>query len=397
MLAATAPGRSRGDPTGSAGRPALAESVRPTDTGIRAPLMTTTHVFDRARHPVRELRLIASPRWRVAGALAVLALLAVVAYVTGFGAYGFIVGASEYLAQDPEVAPCHTPATRFGWSYEAINYDLADDARLASYTPDLDDCGSQGRPAGAKVRAADGTMIAGWYIPAGSGMAASGPTVVLVHGGKANKSGMLDYAPALHQRYNLVLLDLRNSGRSGGRQSTGGLFERLDVRAILDWLVATKNPRWIALLGNSNGAATSLAEAVDDPRVRALVLDSMHATLERQLTNVVVTERHLPAWPGVPAIMAGVSMRLDQDITTVDPLRTIVRIGERPILLTHGSEDSIDRPAESVDVNAAAARAAGVDVEVRICEGATHGAVVTRCADAWAGWVLDFLLEARGG
>jgi pimeloyl-ACP methyl ester carboxylesterase len=333
----------------------------------------------------------------VACALVVLALVAGVTYVTGFGAYGFVVGAAEYLAQDPAVAPCHTPTTRFGWSYEAINYDLADDARLQSYTPNLDNCGSQGKPAGAKVQAADGTAIAGWYIPAGSGMAASGPTVVLVHGGKANKSGMLDYAPALHQRYNLVLLDLRNSGRSGGTQSTGGLFERLDVRAILDWLVDTKHPRWIALLGNSNGAATAVAEAVDDPRVSALVLDSMHATVEQQLTNVVVTERHLPPWPGVPAIMAGISMRIGQDIATVDPVRTIVRIGERPILLTHGSEDVIDRPTESVDVNAAAARAAGVDIEVRICEGATHGTVMTTCADAWAGWVLDFLLEARGG
>ena len=353
------------------------------------------HTIDRARHPVHELRRTVPRPRRVLGAFAVVLLGSAVAYVAGFGAYGFVIGASDYLAQVPDVAACHTPGTRFGWGYEAINYDPADDARLVSYTPDLDDCGSQGEPAGHEVQSADGTGIAGWYIPAASGMRATGPTVVMVHGGKSNKSGMLDYAPALHRDYNLVILDLRNSGRSGGTQSTGGLQERFDLRAMVDWLVEEKHPAWIALLGNSNGAATALAEAVDDPRIRALVLDSMHATIERQLTNVAATELHLPVWPGVPATILGVSMRLDEDITSVDPVRTIVRVGWRPVLLTHGTEDAIDRPEESVDVNLAAALAAGVDVRVERCDGAGHGKVVTTCGDAWADWVGDFLSEAR--
>ena len=352
--------------------------------------------IDRARHPVHELRRTVPRPGRVLGALAVVVLGAAVAYVAGFGAYGFVVGASDYLAQVPEVAGCQTPGTKFGWAYEAINYDQADDPRLVSFTPDLADCGWQGEPAGDVVQSADGTGIAGWYIPAANGMRATGPTVVLVHGGKTNKSGMLDYAPALHRDYNLVILDLRNSGRSGGTASTGGLHERFDLRAMIDWLVEEKHPSWIALLGNSNGAATALAEAVDDPRIRALVLDSMHATIERQLANVAATELHLPVWPGVPATILGVSMRLGEDITALDPVRTIVRVGYRPVLLTHGTADEIDRPAESLEVNLAAAMAAGIDVRVERCEGAGHGEVVATCGPAWADWVGDFLSEARG-
>ena len=220
---------------------------------------------------------------------------------------------------------------------------------------------------------------------------------MLVHGGKSNKSGMLEYAPAFHGIYNLVLLDLRNSGRSGGSESTGGVRERGDLRAMIDWLASEKKPAWIAVMGNSNGAATALAEAVGDTRVQALILDSMHASVDRQLTNVIVTERHLPAWPAVPAVIAGVSVRIGEDLRSVDPIQTIALLRDRPVLLTHGSADTIDRVDESLTLNEAVARAAGVDVRVEVCDGAGHGQVVATCGEAWRGWVLDFLLEARGG
>ena len=354
--------------------------------------LRAAHVIDRSRHPVIELRRRFSWRWTLFGVVGLLVIVAAVSYVVGFGAYGFVVGAGEYLDAHPGVAACDNPGSRFGWPYEAINYDKADDARLLAMTPDPADCGFQGTLAGAEVVSADGTRIAGWYIPAASG-SQGGPTVVLVHGGKSNKSGMLEYAPALHAGYNLVILDLRHSGRSTGGESTGGLRERLDLRAMIDWLVAKKNPHWIAVLGNSNGAATALAEAVDDSRIRALILDSVHASVETQVANIIETERHLPSWPAAWAVVAGVTSRVGMPLSTVDPVRTIARLRGVPVLLTHGLGDVVDRPADSLDRNVAAARAAGVEVEVRTCAGAGHGQVVAVCAAAWSGWVRDFLTE----
>jgi hypothetical protein len=66
------------------------------------------------------------------------------------------------------------------------------------------------------------------------------------------------------------------------------------------------------------------------------------------------------------------------------------------MLLTHGTIDHIDRPADSLDVNVAAARAAHLDVEVHTCDGADHGKVVSVCEDDWAEWVQAFL-AAHGG
>jgi pimeloyl-ACP methyl ester carboxylesterase len=336
---------------------------------------------------------------RIAGIVGVLAALGMAAYLVGFAGYGIVVGADEYLAGAPRLTSCDTPGSRFGWTYAAVNYPIADDAVLLAANPDHGNCASQGAGAGTDVVAPDGTHLAGWYIPVATSTGTAtdtDPTVVLVHGGKSNKSGMLDYAPAFHDRYNLLIVDLRNSGRSGGTQSTGGLREQGDLRAFIEWLVRTKHPTWIAVMGNSNGAATALAEARDDTEVRALILDSMHATLESQLGTVIESEKHLPAWPGAWGVMVGVQLRLGEPVESVDPVLTITQVGNRPILLTHGSADVIDRPAQSLDRNVAAAGAAGADVEVHVCQGAGHGMVVTVCAADWTAWVQQFL-AAHGG
>src|SRR5215211_5128703 len=168
------------------------------------------------------------------------AVLAVVAYIGGFFAYGFFAGAEEYLAGAPKGTGCETPGSLFGWPYEAINYDIADDQRLLDRNDDPAACSDQGASAGDDLISGDGVRLAGWFIPAVEAHEPSQPVVLIVHGGKSNKSGMLEYAPPFHQAYDVVIFDLRNSGRSDDAFSTGGLHEEHDVEAMLDWLSENK-------------------------------------------------------------------------------------------------------------------------------------------------------------
>lgn len=330
---------------------------------------------------------------RLAAGAAVVAILG----FAGYGGYGFVAGGAQYVEAVPNPGPCDNPGQRFGWAFEPINYDASNEPTALDPSAAAKLCTDQGPPAGTDVVASDGIHIAGWYIPAASGADPAGPTVVIVHGGQASKTGVLRYAPPFHPDYNLVLLDLRNSGQSGGEVSSGGLREELDLRAMIDWLERTKHPTWIAVMGNSNGASTALAEARTDERVRALILDSMHAEIELQVGSVIEGERGLPPWPAAIALVAGAEFRLDGDLRTVDPIRTISQVRGRPMLLTHGSLDDIDRPSESVERTVAAAIDAGIDVEFHLCVGAGHGEVVEVCRVAWASWVTTFLAAHGSG
>ncbi len=117
----------------------------------------------------------------------------------------------------------------------------------------------------------------------------------------------------------------------------------------------------------------------------------MHAHITVSIGNGLETEHGHPSLPGSWAIMAGVLLRTGADVTTIDPVGTITRLGDRPVLLIHSTTDVLDRPSESAELNFHAALDAGVPVELHYCQGAKHGEVIDTCPAAWAGWATSFL------
>jgi pimeloyl-ACP methyl ester carboxylesterase len=323
--------------------------------------------------------------------LAVLVVLA----IAGAGYMGFAgyLG-SSFLIDRPVSDHCETPDVLFGWTYEAINYDPADDARLKIRNSNLAECGYQGTDsAGDAVVTDDSIRIAGWYVPAANGTGPTAPTVVLVHGHQQNKSEILEYGAGLHQAFNLVAFDERNAGRSTGDLTTAGVKEQKDLRAIIDWLERTKHPTHLGVLGDSLGAAAALAEATTDPRVEALVLESMHTRL-RYMVEIRVGEFYSqPAYPATWAVFLAAQLRTGVDIGSVDPEDELPKLGQVPILLIHGTADRWDPPQRTKALYDEAI-AAGRDIELQWCEGSGHnaddGMPVAVCRDAFGHWVRDF-------
>ena len=310
-------------------------------------------------------------------------LVALVGYLAFIGYDG-----SQTFAAHDRSGDCRTPASAFGWAYEAINYDLASDQQLDAF-PDRAECPSPGEAAGPDLTASDGVRIAGWYIPAGSGNAAA-PTVVLAHGNGKAKSEMLSWAEPLHADYNLVLFDFRNHGQSSGNLTTLGVREVRDLRTIVDWLERAKSPSSIAVLGVSMGGAAAIDEAVTDERVSAVILDSTHATLvgalQRQLES-----RGLPlSLPGAWSILLGGLFRTGEDLSLADPVQSIDGIGDRPVLIVEAGEDDAVGPNDGDDLKRAAPDK-GARVELKDCPKAKHGGSVETCSAEYAGWVLGFL------
>ncbi len=315
----------------------------------------------------------------------------------GFGRFWrHLWTASAVLALSGLVGDCRTPMSRYGWPYEAINYDPADDAVLQRDNPDMGECSTQGAKAGGDIVTSDGIHVGGWYIPAGDGIGADGPTVVLVHGWGANKSEVLKYAVAFHATFNVVAFDLRNGGRSSSSPTTFGVREPRDLEAVIDWLVRTKHPAHIAVMGNSMGGATAVLAAATDQRIEALILDSTHARVVDVLGRRLEVNEGQPSIPGAPAIIAGIWLRIGVNVMDADPISSISALGDRPLLIIHGSADQHDLPQRSALANQAEAERAGVPVELHFCEGATHGRVIDTCPTDWARWSVAFLGRAFG-
>lgn len=311
-------------------------------------------------------------------------LVALVAY---FGYIAF--EGSRQLADAPNpTTDCRTPAT-LGWTYEAINYDIAGDAALADQ-PDPTACDASGPPAGPDLTGPGGVRLAGWYVPAGNGAGPTAPTVILVHGWGSNKSNMLDRGALLHDAYNLVFVDLRNHGQSQEASTTQGVREAGDLEAVVDWLVDVKGPERIALLGVSMGGATSLNEADSDERIDALVIESTHATMASAAQARLTKGGYPLSLPGSWAILLGSLLRTGEDISAADPVNAIGRLDGQPVLLVAGDADDTMDPGDP-DRLLGAAREAGSDVELRMCPDAGHAESLEACPEEYRDWVLGFL------
>jgi uncharacterized protein len=317
------------------------------------------------------------------------ALLVVLLTYLGYVGYE---GSSQLVEPRAPSTDCRTPASAFGWEYEAINYDPAGDVQLVD-VPDPYHCPAQGAPAGEDLTASDGVRIGGWYVPAAQPIGPAGATVVLAHGHGSNKSGMLERAEGLHSAYNLVFFDFRDHGQSGGAQSTVGVLEQRDLTAVLDWLSATKRPSSIALLGVSMGGAAAANVAAHDSRVDALILDSTHATLANALQARLERAGYPLALPGAWSILLGGLIRTGQDMSAVDPVQVIGGYAPRPLLVIVGGRDDEIGPGDG-DALVRAAEAGGSRVELHTCAEAGHGDPARTCAADYAQWVSGFLQQS---
>lgn len=321
-------------------------------------------------------------QWVTFGLAAI--LVALVAYF----AYVGYEGSRQFADAPSPTTDCRTPAA-FGWAYEAINYDQASDEPLADEADPLN-CAGRAETAGDAVTGPGGVGLAGWYVPAASGAPPTAPTVILAHGWGSNKSAMLDRAALLHETYHLVLFDFRNHGQSAGDMTTQGVREAGDLRAILDWLEAEKGPDRIAVLGTSMGGASALAAADRDERIDALIVESTHATIANAIQARLELAGYPLAMPGSWSILLASLFRTGEDASSVDPLLTIARLEDRPVLLVYGGADDSIGADDPEDLEAAAA-GAGSPVELHVCEPAGHARSPDACPLEYPGWVLGFL------
>jgi uncharacterized protein len=128
-----------------------------------------------------------------------------------------------------------------------------------------------------EVAASDGSILRGWKVRATE---PNGDWILLFHGVADNRMGVLEHAGMLLLAgYDVVMMDARAHGASGGAMATYGWLERNDTRAIVDALETTEHPRHLFALGESMGAGIALQSAAVEPRIEAVVAEAAFANL----------------------------------------------------------------------------------------------------------------------
>jgi pimeloyl-ACP methyl ester carboxylesterase len=201
-----------------------------------------------------------------------------------------------------------------------------------------------------------GLTLRGWYIPPPGLAASSAPGIAYGHGNAADRRHWLDLAPAVHRAgFGQLLLDFSGRGESQGEVITLGPREAGDLQSAVEFLTGRPeiDSSRVYLAGRSMGAVAAILAAGEGAPVRALVLDSPFADLER-IADEAISEIFRPAVPLRPLAFMVTGWRTGFDPSEVSPIDA-VRDLDVPMLILHGTEDRIVSFEHSRDLAEAAA------------------------------------------
>lgn len=234
---------------------------------------------------------------------------------------------------------------------------------------------------------ASGIRIDTWYSRADS--AAKG-TVLLFHGIMSNKGLLLPEASAFRSMgYNVLLVDFRAHGNSGGNTTTIGIRESEEVKLAYDH-IAGLGEKNIFLWGSSMGAVV-IAKAIADYNLQpsGMILEMPFASLQthlqaraRALGFQGLPEKpfgfFVSCWMGWQKGFNGLKHR------TTDYAEKI----NCPVLLQYGKQDTYVQNRETDRVfNAIASPVKKMEAY----EGAGHESLLLYDAVQWEGAVKPFL------
>jgi uncharacterized protein len=185
----------------------------------------------------------------------------------------------------------------------------------------------------------DGIEIVGWWIP--TAQSKPDATLIVLHNLGGNRQDHLArMLPLWRQGINLLLLDMREHGDSGGEFFTYGYHEWKDIAGAIDYLEQTrleqaKSPQPpVIVLGVSAGGTVAIAAAAQDQRVQGVITIGTFADL--QDTIVQQTSWLIPPWR--QRAMAAAEKLGKFEIAAASSRQLLSQV-QVPVLIFHGEKD----------------------------------------------------------
>jgi hypothetical protein len=249
--------------------------------------------------------------------------------------------------------------------------------------------------------AKDGIPLKAWWLPA-SGLPRG--AVIIAHGIDHTRQAMLPRAAFLVRGgYDVLAMDLRGHGESGGNIVSPGLLEARDILAALRYIRSRGDNEPVAVLGVSYGAVASLIAAAESPEIAAVIADGAYPTGKNVSEDISRHYLHDPrtnfwlralfvasSFPGVARATALAyyfrsGIYLGPELLSVIPSASRIRV---PVLLISGERDWIvptDKARQILSV------IRGDGKELVVIPNAVHDTTYSAAPTLYAGTVLSFL------
>jgi uncharacterized protein len=178
----------------------------------------------------------------------------------------------------------------------------------------------------------DGLTLNGWYFKAGG---EERGTILVCHGNVENISTHIKLDLWLIDAgYNVFIFDYRGYGKSEGTPDVGGINE--DAEAALDTLLTLPGVRGrIIVYGKSLGGAVAIHLVAMTPhrdRIKGLIVESAFADYRMMARREIA--KTIIGWP----LQYPLSLLVNNDYS---PLKFIKRVSPIPLLIMHGTADTI--------------------------------------------------------
>lgn len=248
----------------------------------------------------------------------------------------------------------------------------------------------------------DGIPLKGWYIQAHGEPKG---TVILAHGVDGNRSDMLSRAAILvRHKYNVLLIDLRDHGQSGGNYAGPGYVESRDVLGALKYLKNRGQNGPFVAMGHSYGAVAALYAAAQSPDFVAVVADGAFISFDDMVSRSTVLLSKDPErsfWERLGLRLAG--FRVAEWIVkpvyylrtgiwlsakNTDTLVPISHLCKCPVLFISGERDQIC-PPQNARLMLEAARNPGT--RLLVVPNAEHDATFQTAPQLYESTVIQFL------
>ena len=219
-------------------------------------------------------------------------------------------------------------------------------------------------------------------------------TMIFCHGYKSEAAfdfaAMYDFYRSLG--YNLVYLNMRAHGKSGGKYIGFGVLDRFDVQSWAKKVAELFPDTSIFLHGMSMGAASILqsADLELDPAVCGIIADCGFSSTNEVFRNLVGSLYHLPATPFVDIFEAVNRMTAGYGFTDADSVRSMER-SRLPLAYICGDCDRY----VPLDMAMRIYNACVQDKVLLIAEGAGHAASFMTENEKYRNLITEFINTHR--